>query len=73
MIYKQLKVNQGDYIRQNRQELDISQKDFAKMLHISTRTLRRYEKGVTVPNSIVYNKMLHLFKNNDIPNKRNCY
>lgn len=64
--YQELKLKQGAFIKRNREELEINQKNFATMLGISPRTLRRYEKGVTLANSITYNKMLHLFKNNDI-------
>lgn len=57
------KVSLGKRIETGRVALDLEQKEFAKMLGISDRTLRRYENGVTVPDALTWIKIEHLLKN----------
>lgn len=42
-------VDEAERIRQIRQRLDVSQRDFAEMLNVSLSTVRSWEQGLRVP------------------------
>ncbi|MDZ8035024.1 MULTISPECIES: helix-turn-helix transcriptional regulator [unclassified Nostoc] len=49
-LEKPLKIS--DFIRQLRQQLDLSQEKFAAKLGVSLRTINRWENGATVPSQM---------------------
>lgn len=61
--FKQEKINLGKRITQGRVSIDLEQQELAEKLGISIRTLRRYEKGETIPDAITWIKIEHLLKN----------
>lgn len=62
-MLKTEKISLGKRIETGRVALDLEQKDFARMLGISDRTLRRYESGDTIPDALTWIKIEHLLKN----------
>ncbi|MDZ8023671.1 MAG: helix-turn-helix domain-containing protein [Nostoc sp. SerVER01] len=65
---KSLKI--ADLIRELRQQLDLSQKQFAANLGVSLRTVNRWENGSAVPSQMALKLIEEMLEKMGEPGKR---